>query len=785
MVRSSVLLFSLGGGVGAFRPPAIPLITTDPYFQSFIMGDNSTDGMVRHWDQRSKELVGLLRVDGETYRFLGDCGRDATPAEPGPVSVHEETDVAPGKCGIASYKTVTDSDTCNKLCYGEPSCQAYVLGPFNSTQPTRCWLKSCAAPLQKSKGHRGFVLTAPHPGAPPSTCDFPGLEQVSVSVLPTRTIFQLRDRKSRVELNVTFLSTLFTDDYPRLSRPVSYVLHDVRSLTDEEHSVDLYLDATAQWVVNDAAKEEVTWEFVGEGRSLARMGTSEQKVLGTKGDKTNINWGFLYLRGLEGNTSLWAGAANTSRSAFAATGALQLDDDGRKPRTCSDALPALALSASLSVGRAPVRHTALLGYDDVKSVMYYDEGNFSGYWTRTWDGIETALAAAAGELEAMLSKSEQHDKELMQKLTVVGGPEYAAIGALAYRQTLAATKLVWNSKRGEMWNFLKEISTNGDMQTMDVVYPASPMMLYTNPELLWKLLLPVLAFANNETSTPFFDKFSPHEIGTYPIADHNTTQQEPMPMENTGNMFLMLAGILKFDPERDVSALFPKYWPLLSSWADYLNASLPFPANQLCTDDFTGKLANNTNLAAKGIVALEAFAGLCEAAGQPDCQKYRDSARGFAKIWKQEAWEEDHFKIAYDFPNSYSIKYNLVWQKLLDMDGPFDWDAIVPTEVAYYLSKANEYGTPMDSRHSYVKLDWLSWGAAMADDDAGFHAMQDPIYAMAQATPSHVPLTDLYDTITAVASRAPKSFVDRPVVGGVFAKMLRALVEEPTRVVVA
>lgn len=36
----------------------------------------------------------------------------------------------------------------------------------------------------------------------------------------------------------------------------------------------------------------------------------------------------------------------------------------------------------------------------------------------------------------------------------------------------------------------------------------------------------------------------------------------------------------------------------------------------LGTDDFTGPLANNTNLGAKGIVALEAFSHLCEHLGQ-------------------------------------------------------------------------------------------------------------------------------------------------------------------------
>lgn len=95
----------------------------------------------------------------------------------------------------------------------------------------------------------------------------------------------------------------------------------------------------------------------------------------------------------------------------------------------------------------------------------------------------------------------------------------------------------------------------------------------------------VLNFANNGTSTPFTNPFSPHQIGTYPIADATTASQEPMPMENTGNMFLMLAGIIQRTPGKSREWLKP-FMPMLTTWADYLVASLPFPANQLCTDDF-------------------------------------------------------------------------------------------------------------------------------------------------------------------------------------------------------
>jgi len=367
---------------------------------------------------------------------------------------------------------------------------------------------------------------------------------------------------------------------------------------------------------------------------------------------------------------------------------------------------------------------------------------------------------------------------LVAALSKVGGVEYAQIGALAYRQTLAATKLVRNNQTGsigdgEMWNFLKEISTNGDMQTMDVVYPASPMLLYSNPALLRLLLIPVLNFANNGTHTPFTNPFSPHQIGTYPIADATTASQEPMPMENTGNMFLMLAGILQ---REDDATWIKQFMPMLTTWADYLIASLPFPSNQLCTDDFTGRLANNTNLAAKGIVALEAFAHICTASGGSGCTKYSDAASGFVATWTKEALEQDpapHYKIAYNFPNSYSIKYNLVWQKLLNFSGPFPWKQVVhDTEVPYYLAHMNAYGPPMDSRHTYVKLDWLAWGATMADDDASFHKMMDPIFAQANQTDCRVPLTDLFDTISATCAYGKKAFVARPVVGGVFAKML-------------
>jgi hypothetical protein len=41
---------------------------------------------------------------------------------------------------------------------------------------------------------------------------------------------------------------------------------------------------------------------------------------------------------------------------------------------------------------------------------------------------------------------------------------------------------------------MKEISSDGDVSTVDVIYPAAPLFLFRRPEMLKKLLIPVLMY---------------------------------------------------------------------------------------------------------------------------------------------------------------------------------------------------------------------------------------------------------------------------------------------------
>lgn len=55
----------------SLRAPAVPLVTIDPYTSAWSFTDKLNDEPVRHWTGRNYPLLGGIRVDGESYRFMG------------------------------------------------------------------------------------------------------------------------------------------------------------------------------------------------------------------------------------------------------------------------------------------------------------------------------------------------------------------------------------------------------------------------------------------------------------------------------------------------------------------------------------------------------------------------------------------------------------------------------------------------------------------------------------------------------------------------------------------
>jgi hypothetical protein len=599
----------------------------------------------------------------------------------------------------------------------------------------------------------------------------PPLPQVSLQILPTRTIYDFEN--ASVHVRLTFMTPSLPDDLDVLSRPLTYVTWEVRShqpIGGQPPSASIYFSASSELTVNEPG-QKVVWsrpQIISPVRHVLalKVGSEEQPVLQKKGDNLRIDWGYLYTAApLKEGTTAANGSFTTCSKAYVEHGKLPPHDDQRQRRAVRDELPVSTFVFDLGQVADPKTVHLLLAYDDEYSLIYFGR-KMRPYWRRNGAQAADLLQQAEKDYEPLKRRCETFDNELMADLTKVGGLQYAQIAALAYRQCLAANKLVADAN-GQPLLFPKENFSNGCIATVDVIYPMDPLFLLVSPTLAKASLVPVLNYA---ASPRWKFAFAPHDLGTYPIANGQVygggekTEVDQMPVEESGNMILLLAAIAQIDGNAD---FVKPYWPQVQKWAEYLEAKGFDPENQLCTDDFAGHLAHNVNLSAKAIEALGAYAKLCGLRGDKENEdKYRKLALEMAEKWIKSADDGDHFRLAFDREKTWSQKYNLVWDRILDLN--LFPPEVIRKEMAFYLKNQNRYGLPLDNRKAYTKLDWILWTATMAESRKDFEALVSPIFQFLNETTDRVPMTDWYWT----DKPRKEGFQARSVVGGVFMKML-------------
>ena len=802
------------GKENSLRAPAYPLITIDPYTSAWSFTDKLNEDIVRHWTGIKFPLLGALRVDGVSYRFMGI--NDIPLITILPTAATEKWEAAyTEKEPVGSWTASDYNDNAwqkGKAAFGTPdmpnlstpweSKDIWVRRTFELTedysgQPVileyshddifelyingiqvvatdYSWRNHVILELSDEVKKtlvpgKNIIAAHCHNRTGGAYVDFgiyrkneevksfeTAAVQKSVHVLPTQTYYTFTC--GPVELDLIFTSPLLTDDLERMSTPVNYISYQVRPVDGKEHEVQIYMEATPDWAIHSAG--QLTETSLSETGDLvyAKTGTVEQPILQKKGDNVRIDWGYFYIASRKKNkTAIRIGEYTDMKEHFIRTGNIALPNVSETKTQSGSAV--LSFCENMGKIAAPSSGFMMIGYDDIYAIQYFHD-NRQAYWKQNGKtGITEAFRKADELYLPVMQRCRKFDTQMMNDAEKSGGKEYAELCALAYRQAISAHKLI-EDKDGNLIFLSKENFSNGSIGTVDITYPSAPLFLIYNPDLLKGMMNPIFYFSE---SGKWNKPFPAHDVGTYPVANGQTYGGD-MPVEESGNMLILATAIAVVEGNAGYAQ---KHWEVLTTWANYLMKEGLDPENQLCTDDFAGHFAHNANLSVKAIMGIAGYGKMAEMLGDKEtADKYINAAKDMAKQWMQMADDGDHYRLTFDKPGTWSQKYNLIWDKLLGLN--IFPEEVAKKETAYYLTKQNKYGLPLDSREDYTKTDWIIWSACLSNNPDDFRQLMSPVHVYANETVSRIPLSDWHDT----KDSHSMNFRARSVVGGYFMKML-------------
>ena len=601
----------------------------------------------------------------------------------------------------------------------------------------------------------GFTFLGNPAGAQP-------LPQTDMKITAYTTDYTFENDK--LTLKVSFVSPLTPDDMNLLSCPVCYVKYEIIKKVACETKLTLAMNADVCYNHRSPDQRSIRGGVMKTSDyDIAWFGLSRQAPLSHAEDTVGADWGYYYITGesveyckypvhslnnIGGRDAQWIASVNTS-------------DKGN----------------------------IMVGFDDVVSISYFGDWQ-RGYYFDGGKNIIDALKETYDNIDAIDKKLAAEDEKLRAAAEKYGD-EYLDILYASLRQSIAAHKLI-KDRYGNVIFLSKECNSNGCIGTVDVSYPSIPLYLLSNTEYVKGMMRPIFKFAR----MPVWEyDFAPHDVGTYPICGgqvYGLTKERSylkrgfaqthadiylfpaggdtfdfdmqMPVEECANMIIMAYACYARDNDKDFLC---DNYDLLSKWVKYLIEYGLKPANQLCTDDFAGHLANNVNLAVKATVGIACFAKIAEAVGESGCE-YRATAESFAREIESFGEQYSHIPITWDSDDStFSLKYNMLFDKVLGL-GLFKSET-VEREIDCYLEHMEKCGVPLDSRSDRAKSDWLIWVAAMCDDDDKRQRLIHGISVFIRETSDRMPFGDYYFCKEGIR----RNFTNRTVQGGCFALLLR------------
>jgi hypothetical protein len=611
------------------------------------------------------------------------------------------------------------------------------------------------------------------------------MSQTSLEVTATRSIFTLR--AGGVELVAEWLSPVEPGDLTLQSVPLSLLTVAVGAIDASDHSVQVYAEITGEWASSDKSAI-IEWETSGDAQTRYwAFQLKDQQPL--REDLQMAQWG----------TAIWAtphaasetyqsGYAVALRDRFASTGELADSSDPRF-RAIGDDQPAFAFARDLGrVGGSRSLVYFAVGHVRSPALSYGRHRTpLISLWTRYWPDWQSMTGDFLADASAARRRAIMLDATIEDAATRQAGPGYSAMCALAVRQCYGGTELVIGPQ-GSLWLMVKEISSDGDVNTVDIFDQAFLLWLWLDPARIPLVMEPILDWCSSPAwqgqaawkGIPAWEqtrtRYCVHDLGVYPVAWGRTPGDgEQMPIEESAGMLIMAAAYARKAGAAMARPFLSRYHMLWTQWAEYLLTQVPTPATQLTTDDYVREYRRPTgsvNLGIKAIIGLAAASQVATVVGDSaSAAKWSKAAADQVPTWVARSTDPSgrYLNLEQGAAGTWCTLYNAFYEQVIGT-------RLVPEHVAamqarFYLRKQTTFGMPLQTGcHRFTKVAWLTFISGWLSNYPISGELLDRDAAYISGTPSRVPYGDRYNPVTGVESTARA----HPTIGAVFALLAAA-----------
>ncbi|PYI26256.1 DUF1793-domain-containing protein [Aspergillus indologenus CBS 114.80] len=559
----------------------------------------------------------------------------------------------------------------------------------------------------------------------------------SAEYTATHSIFTLT--AGSVTLTLDFFSPISPSNYLRQSLPFSYLTVSISGASS--NNVQIYSGIDQSWT----GKSESTSCSFFYANVTALYSLRSENAIPYSEESDMATWGEAILASqssLDSSLSYASGERKDVQSQFANSGKL----NNANQLLTLEGIVAVAHDLGSVVNAQSV--TFAVGHVREESINYLGRP-YTGYYRALYPSTEQAVAYFLNDYPNALRESHALDLEMAKQATAVAGQKYADIVTLSSRQAYAGIEITIPNDTldtTDVLAFIKELSSDGNINTVDVIMPAFPIYYILDPNYIRLLLEPMMRYL---AAGRWQQSYVIHDMGShYPNAvGHDNQQAEPMPIEECGNLLVLVLAYVRATGDTDWAS---QYTELLKGYADYLVYNGIDIAEQLSSNDAAGSLANETNLAIKAAVGIKAFG---ELTGFSEYSRIGDERAEllFSRGLGVDA-HKTHFARQYPGkPASWKIPYNLCPDVLLGLR-TFP-KAAYDMGNTFFRSVRAEYGVPLDDRQDWAKSDWNMWLAGTLESTTRDEFVDDLWRYMTNGK-HHWPFSDRYIATSAKGGRS-------------------------------